>query len=131
MQVRPDDLDLFGHVHSSKYIDYVLAARFDQMERCYGMSMKEFIENGYAWFLVNTNITYKRGLGLGEHFEVETQIDYFDKFFVGINFDILNMHGKSCAAGTAKFALFNMEKKRSEAIPDWVLQRYSEEAKRI
>ena len=27
MQVRPDDIDMFQHVHSSKYLDYVLAAR--------------------------------------------------------------------------------------------------------
>jgi len=29
MQVRPDDIDLFQHVHSSRYMDYVLAARYD------------------------------------------------------------------------------------------------------
>ena len=31
MQVRPDDIDMYQHVHSSRYMDYVLAARFDQM----------------------------------------------------------------------------------------------------
>ena len=41
LQVRPDDIDMFGHVHSSRYMDYVLAARFEQMERCYQMSMPE------------------------------------------------------------------------------------------
>ena len=39
MQVRPDDIDMNRHVHSSRYLDYVFAARFDQMERCYKMSM--------------------------------------------------------------------------------------------
>jgi acyl-CoA thioesterase FadM len=24
VQVRPDDIDLFGHVHSAKYLDYFL-----------------------------------------------------------------------------------------------------------
>ena len=33
--VRPDDIDMNQHVHNSKYLDYVLAARLDQMERCY------------------------------------------------------------------------------------------------
>ena len=44
MQVRPDDIDMNRHVHSSRYLDYVLAARFDQMERCYKMSMQAFME---------------------------------------------------------------------------------------
>ena len=49
LQVRPDDLDMFQHVHSSRYMDYVLAARFDQMERCYKMPMEEFLKLGYGW----------------------------------------------------------------------------------
>ena len=36
LQVRPDDLDFFRHVHSSRYQDYVLAARFDQMSAATG-----------------------------------------------------------------------------------------------
>src|ERR1019366_6508676 len=31
LAVRPDDIDLYQHVHSTRYLDYVLAARFDQM----------------------------------------------------------------------------------------------------
>ena len=31
--VRPDDIDLYQHVHSTRYLDYVLAARFEQMEK--------------------------------------------------------------------------------------------------
>ncbi|MDP3929291.1 MAG: thioesterase [Bacteroidota bacterium] len=37
LKVRPDDIDMNQHVHSSKYIDYVLSARYDHMERCYKM----------------------------------------------------------------------------------------------
>lgn len=125
MQVRPDDLDIFGHVHSSRYIDYVLAARFDQMKRCYKMPMEEFLEKGYGWVLVNTELTFKRGLGLGDEFEVETQITSFDKYFVNIQFEIINSNQKSCVTGTAKYALYNLTTKKSDSIPEWVLERYS------
>jgi len=60
--VRPDDIDFFQHVHSSKYFDYVLAARYDQMTRCYGMSMEWFIERGYGWVVKQAMIEYKRPL---------------------------------------------------------------------
>lgn len=29
LAVRPDDIDMNNHVHNSKYLDYVLAARYD------------------------------------------------------------------------------------------------------
>ena len=35
LTVRPDDIDMNNHVHNSKYLDYVLAARYDQMGRCF------------------------------------------------------------------------------------------------
>ncbi len=49
MAVRPDDIDMNQHVHNSRYFDYVLAARYDQMSRCYKMSMEEFLKAGFGW----------------------------------------------------------------------------------
>ena len=65
LSVRPDDIDLYQHVHSTRYLDYMLAARFDQMERCYGMSMQDFASRGLGWFMAAANIQYKRPLGVG------------------------------------------------------------------
>ncbi len=33
LAVRPDDIDLYQHVHSTRYLDCLLAARFEQMDR--------------------------------------------------------------------------------------------------
>ncbi|MEX1275649.1 MAG: acyl-CoA thioesterase, partial [Bacteroidota bacterium] len=60
MQVRPDDIDMNQHVHNSRYFDYVLAARFDQMERCYRMPMAEFIKLGFGWVIKTAFVEYKR-----------------------------------------------------------------------
>ena len=57
LQVRPDDIDMNQHVHNTRYLDYVLAARYDQMERCYKMPMEEFISLGYGW-VVHTCLLY-------------------------------------------------------------------------
>ena len=62
MQVRPDDIDMTRHVHSSRYLDYVLAARFDQMERCYKMSMQAFMERGLGWVIKTSHIEFIRPL---------------------------------------------------------------------
>src|ERR1043166_9102526 len=70
LQVRPDDIDMNQHVHASRYFDYVLAARYDQMARCYKMSMDEFIKLGLGWFVRSTHIDYKRPLGMGDAFLV-------------------------------------------------------------
>jgi acyl-CoA thioesterase FadM len=66
LAVRPDDIDLYQHVHSTRYLDYVLAARFDQMERCYRMPMQAFAAMGLGWFLSAATIQFKRPLGWGD-----------------------------------------------------------------
>jgi len=56
LQVRPDDIDMNQHVHNSRYFDYVLAARYDQMARCYGMSMEEFLKAGCSWVVKTAHL---------------------------------------------------------------------------
>ena len=77
LSVRPDDIDLYQHVHSTRYLDYVLAARFDQMERCYGMSMQAFSALGLGWFMSAAAIQYRRPLGWGDRMVVRTWIESF------------------------------------------------------
>ena len=88
LQVRPDDIDMYQHVHSSRYMDYVLAARFDQMERCYGMPMAEFQRLGYGWYMAGTQMNFRASLGLGDSFVVRTWIEKFTLIGLRVQFEI-------------------------------------------
>ncbi len=126
MQVRPDDIDLYRHVHSSRYMDYVLAARFDQMERCYGMSMQDFAARGLGWYQIAFAINYRRALGLGERFLVETGVTGFAKATIQLLFSISRKtDGKLVADGTASYALIDLASRRATPIPPDVIEKYS------
>src|SRR5689334_12301003 len=84
LQVRPDDIDMNQHVHNSRYFDYVLAARYDQMARCYGMPMEDFTKLGLAWVVKTAHLKYKRPLDLGETILVRTWIDEMAKSDVSV-----------------------------------------------
>lgn len=88
LQVRPDDMDMNQHVHASRYLDYVLAARYEQMERCYQMPMEEFLKLGFGWYIRTAHLEYKRPLGLGERFIVRTWVAEFFKDGVKVQFEI-------------------------------------------
>jgi YbgC/YbaW family acyl-CoA thioester hydrolase len=126
VQVRPDDIDLFGHVHSAKYLDYFLAARFEQMQKNYECGMDEFLSKGLGWFLQDFDISYKRPLKLGDIALVYTNIVELEKNGSVVAFRILNQQtNKLVATGKGKFALVDIQSARSIAIPDWVIERYS------
>ncbi len=126
MQVRPDDLDMNAHVHASRYFDYVLAARYDQMERCYGMGMEAFLARGLGWFTRTSHVEYKRPLKLGERFVVRTWIEKFHKDGVRVEFEIRKHDSaKLAAAGWADFTLVNLANGRATPLPPEIVAKYA------
>ena len=126
LQVRPDDIDMYQHVHSSRYMDYVLAARFDQMERCYKMSMGEFQKLGYGWFMAATQMNFKRPLGLGDRFLVRTWIEKFTLIGLRVRFEIDKAgDGKHCADGWFDYVMVSIETARAVRIPAEIRAKYS------
>ena len=126
LQVRPDDIDMNQHVHGSRYFDYVLAARYDQMARCYKMSMEQFIEAGYGWYVRVSHIEFKRPLGLGDSFIVRTWIEEFFKDGVEVRFEIFKkQNGKLCCDGYFHYTMVNLQSGRAEVIPDGIAEKYS------
>lgn len=126
MQVRPDDIDMNRHVHGSRYFDYVLAARYEQMARCYRMSMEEFTKLGFAWFIRTAHVEYKRPLGLGDNFIVRTWVDEMVKDGVRVAFEILKRpNGKLACDGYFDYTMVSMQTGRAEPIPDWIAEKYS------
>jgi acyl-CoA thioester hydrolase/thioesterase-3 len=126
LQVRPDDIDMNQHVHASRYMDYVLAARYDQMSRCYKMSMEEFIKAGFGWYVRTTHIEFKRPLGLGEFFVVRTWVEDFFKDGVEVRFEIFKRQtGKLCCDGYCRYTMIDLQTGRAKAIPDWIAQKYA------
>lgn len=126
LRVRPDDIDMYNHVHNSKYFDYVLAARYDQMERCYGMGMEKFIELGYGWLVRSVFIDYKRPLKMSDYFLVRTGIETIDEKKCRVNFEVLNKaSGKTCADGWFDFVMIDLKSGKGVLIPKDIIEHYA------
>ena len=126
LQVRPDDIDMYQHVHSSRYMDYVLAARFDQMERCYKMPMGEFQKRGYGWFMSATQMNFKRPLGLGDRFVVRTWIEKFTLIGVRVQFLIGRPADQQVSCdGWFDYVMVSIETARAVRIPADIRAKYA------
>lgn len=124
--IRPDDIDMNNHVHNSKYFDYVLAARYDQMSRCYKMSMDEFIKRGFGWVVSGCTIHFKRPMSLGDVALVKTQIKEVRTNGVDVVFEIVRKEtGKICVDGIFEYTMINLQTQRAEKIPQDIIDKYS------
>ena len=126
LAVRPDDIDMNRHVHNSRYFDYVLAARYDQMTRCYKMPMEEFLKAGFSWVAKVAHLEYKRPLGMGDVMIVRTWIEAISKDGVKVRFEIEKKEtGKLCCSGWFDYTMISAKTGRAEAIPAWISEKYS------
>ncbi|MFI5252025.1 MAG: acyl-CoA thioesterase [Bacteroidota bacterium] len=126
LTVRPDDIDMNNHVHVSKYADYVLAARYDQMQRCYKMPMDDFIRMGYGWVVITSHIEYKRPLLLGDVVLIRTSIAEVRKTGVKVVFEIVKKESKKLVSeGYFEYSMVNLSTGRATEIPKEVIERYS------
>jgi YbgC/YbaW family acyl-CoA thioester hydrolase len=126
LKVRPDDIDMFNHVHNSIYFDYVLAARYEQMEQCYGMSMEQFLKQGYGWVVKTAFIDYKRPLTLGDSFLVTTGITIFHDTGCRVEFDIKNKKtNKLSCDGWFEYVMIDIKTGRSVKVTPEMIEKYS------
>jgi len=126
LQVRPDDIDMNQHVHGSRYFDYVLAARYDQMARCYRMSMEDFVQAGFGWFIKIAHVEYHRPLRMGDAFLVRTWVEDFFRTGVKVHFEIVKKAtSKLSCDGYFNYTMINLHTGRAEAVPDWIIAKYA------
>lgn len=126
LSVRPDDIDLYQHVHSTRYLDYVLAARFEQMEKHYGMSMQAFAARGLGWWMTIANIQYKRPLGWGDRMIVRCWVDRIGESSCRVAFEIDKVpSSKRICDGYCDYSLVTLATGRATPIPDDVRAKYS------
>lgn len=116
-----------NHVHYSKYLDYLLMARYDQMKNNYKVPMQEFLNRGYSWVASATNIRFKREIKLDDNVVVRTQVNSFEGAQVIINFWIVikKEHEKVAAEGQAEYTLISTKNGRPLRIPDDIIVKYT------
>lgn len=124
--VRPDDIDMNNHVHNSKYLDYLLMARYDQMRKDYKVPMEVFVERGYSWVASTTHIDFKREIKLGDKILVRTQVNSFEGAQVKVNFWIMKVEtNKVAAEGWSVYTLVSVATGSPARIPDDIIRHYT------
>lgn len=124
--VRPSEIDINRHVHQSVYFDYVLFARWDQMKRCYKMSMEEFFKRGYSWTTRSAHFEFNKPLYLGEKIIVRTWVEEIKQKSVKVCFQILKKGTEEIASeGYFVYVLINAKTGKPEIIPEDIIKIYS------
>lgn len=116
LKIRFPDCDPFNHLNNSKYIDYMINAREDQLMEYYHFDIYKLArEKGLSWVVAQNQIAYLAPAVLMETVTIQTRLlSYEDKSLV---FEALmwNEHKTSLKAILrSKLVHFNLCTKKSE-----------------
>jgi acyl-CoA thioester hydrolase len=116
LKIRFPDCDPFNHLNNSKYIDYMINAREDQLMEHYHFDIYKLArEKGLSWVVAQNQIAYLAPAVLMETVSIQTRLlSYEDKSLV---FEALmwNEHKTSVKALLwSKLVHYNFSTKKSE-----------------
>jgi YbgC/YbaW family acyl-CoA thioester hydrolase len=73
--VRFPDCDPFNHLNNSKYIDYIINAREDQLLKYYDIDIHKMVkETGLTWVVAQNNISYIVPAEIMETVTIQTRL---------------------------------------------------------
>ncbi len=101
-RVMPSDLDLFGHMNNSRYLQLMDYARIDYLIRV-GL-MPAVLKNKWTVPVVSAGMNFHRALKPFEEFEIGTRLITYDErwFYIGQTFRTVGESAGTVAAGHVK-----------------------------
>ena len=116
VKIRFPDCDPFNHLNNSKYIDYIINAREDQLLEFYDFDIyKLALEKGISWVVAQNQIAYLTPATLMETVTIQTQLIFSNEKTLIVEALMWNEDKTVLKAILwSKFVHFNLKTKKSE-----------------
>lgn len=126
VKIRFQDCDPFNHLNNSKYIDYFLNARQDQLAEHYKIDIFENIETlGKSWIVTSNQINYIRPAHTLENVVIKTQLVQYTNTTVVAEMKMWNENETELKAIMwSKFTYYNLKSKRISNQSEELMEIY-------
>lgn len=128
MKIRFHDCDPFNHLNNSRYLDYIMTARGDQLVDHYNLDIYKLArEQGVGWVIAQTQISYLAPARLMEEVIIETQLLSFSERSLHLEAFMWN-HNKSHLKAVVwiKFVHYNLVTQKSHAHDEALMNFFSQ-----
>ena len=122
LDVRFGDLDPYGHVNASRYLDYVVSSRWTFLERTQSISSAELVRRGLAFFMTKATTEFRKPIAGAAQVRVRSHVGTLEGARLVTPFEIASADGATVhATGHLDFAIMNLETRKPMALPDWAM----------
>jgi YbgC/YbaW family acyl-CoA thioester hydrolase len=127
-RVQYQDCDPFNHLNNSRYIDYIMGARTQQILDEYGFNTSELAyKQGIGWVAAQTQISYFAPASWMEVITIESRLIGFSESSLLVEAFVWNEHKtKLKSVMWAKLVHFNIKTQRSNRHSEELMKLFSE-----
>jgi acyl-CoA thioester hydrolase len=126
--IQYQDCDPFNHLNNSRYIDYIMAARTEQLLKQYDFNSSEFVhKHGVGWVAAQTQISYFHPVSWLETVTIESRLIHFSEYSLLIEAFMWDEHKTKlkCVMWT-KLVHFNIKTQKSQKHSNELMQLFAD-----
>jgi acyl-CoA thioester hydrolase/thioesterase-3 len=115
---RFSDFDMQGIMSSRSYLDYLIEARIDQMQRCYELPIDKYTKKNQSWVFSAVSLSFISPVAFGTKLLVDTEVVAMEGATATVDFAFRHStKDKIFATGRATYHLVDLATKRPVDIP--------------
>ncbi|MBF4491185.1 acyl-CoA thioesterase [Flavobacterium sp. MR2016-29] len=113
-KIRFQDCDPFNHLNNSKYLEYFINVREDQIEEHYGLDIFKYLKTtGLSWVVASNQISYMKPAFTMETVVIESQLIQFTNNMLLVEMKMWNENETELKAILwIKFIHYNVQTKK-------------------
>ena len=127
-RIQYQDCDPFNHLNNSKYIDYIMGARTEQLLDQYDFNASELAyKHGIGWVAAQTQISYFLPASWMETVTIESKLIHYSEYSLLVEAVMWDEHKANLKCVMwAKLVHFNIKAQKSEKHSGELLQLFEE-----
>jgi YbgC/YbaW family acyl-CoA thioester hydrolase len=129
VSVRFADLDPYGHVNATNYLDYVVTARWAYAKERFDVTDKTFIERKVGFFMTRADQSFKRPIVGVQKVVASSFVREVADAKLWVPYTLKSLDGKTTfSEGTLEFMCIDLTTNKPTNMPDWVKPLFFEGA---
>lgn len=127
VKIAFSDLDMYNHVNSKHYVDYVITSRLYFFQEKFGITIADISKKNIAFYLNKSEVYYLRPINGLTTLKITSHIEKIVDEKMLIPFSIRNSHTKKeHSRGTLHFTVVDTALNRSVVMPEELMGYFFE-----
>ena len=126
--VRFADLDVYGHVNVSRYLDFIVTSRWNYAQNVLKISAADFIKKGVGIYVTSTQMSFLRSIVGLQDVVVTSQVKEINGQTMVVEFQLKNVEGsKTFCTGQFEQKFIDLATNKPVEPPEWVMPYHFDE----